>query len=54
MYVFIFRAAPAAYGTSQARHGIRAAVASLRHSHSNASVEPYLQTTLQLVATPDP
>ena len=32
-----FRAAPAAYGSSQARGPIRAAAASLRHSHSNVT-----------------
>ena len=31
-----FRAAPEAYGSSQARGGVRAAAASLHHSHSNA------------------
>ena len=32
---FLFRAAPVAYGDSQARDPIRAAAASLHHSHSN-------------------
>ena len=33
---------------------IRAAVAGLRHSHSNARSEQHLQPTSQLMATPDP
>ena len=33
---------------------IRAAVAGLRHSHSNARSEPHLQSTPQLTATPGP
>ena len=37
-----FRAAPAAYGSSQARGGIRAAAAGLHHSHSNTGSEPRL------------
>ena len=37
-----FRAAPLAYGSSQARGGIRAAAAGLRHSHSNTGSEPHL------------
>ena len=36
------RAAPAAYGGSQARGQIRAAAAGLRQSHSNAGSEPRL------------
>jgi len=32
---FLFVAIPTAYGGSQARGGIRAAAASLHHSHSN-------------------
>ena len=49
-----FRAAPAAYGSSQARSPIRAIAAGLHHSHSNARSEPCLQLTSQLTATPDP
>ena len=48
-----FRAAPAAYGGSQARGQIRTAAACLYHSHSNAR-SPRLQATPQLMATPDP
>ena len=47
-------AAPAAYGRSQARGQIRAAAASLRHSHSNTGSEPRLWPTPQLTATPYP
>ena len=35
------RAAPEAYGGSQARDRIRAAAAVLHHSHSNARSEPH-------------
>ena len=54
IYFFHFRAAPAAYGSSQARGRIGATAASLHHSHSNARSEPYLQTISQLTAVPDP
>ena len=49
----ISRAAPAAYGGSQARGRIGAVAAGLRHSHSNAVSELRLQPTPQLTATPD-
>ena len=55
-YLFIFqpfRAAPAAYGGSQARGPIRATTASVHHSHSNAGSEPSLRPIPQLTATPD-
>ena len=42
LFVFLFRAAPTAYGDSQASGPIRAAAASLPHSHSNAGSEPHL------------
>ena len=48
------RAAPLAYGGSQARGQIRAVSTSLRHSHSNVRSEPHLWPTPQLTATPDP
>ena len=55
IYIYIyFRAAPAAYGSSQARARIGAAVAGLGHNHSNTGSEPHLQPTPQLTATPDP
>ena len=53
LFVF-FRAASAAYGSSQARRRIQAVAASLHHSHSNARSKPYLQPTPQLTAMPDP
>ena len=48
------RAAPAAYGGSQARSLIGAVAAGLRQSHSNVGSEPRLQPTPQLTATTDP
>ena len=51
---FLFRATPVAYGSSQARGGIRAAAAGLHHSHSNIGSVPHLQPIPQLTATPDP
>lgn len=53
-FFFLFRAAPVAYESSQARGQMRAAAAGLHHSHSNYGSEPYLQPMPQLVATPDP
>ena len=50
----LFRAAPAAYGSSQARGWIRATAAGLHHSNSNARSEPHLWRTPQLTAVPDP
>ena len=47
------RAAPVAYGRSQAWGLIRAVAASLHQSHSNARSEPRLQPTPQLTETPD-
>ena len=47
LFVCLFRAKPAAYGSSQARDWIRAAAASLYHSRSNAGSEPRLQPTPQ-------
>ena len=41
-FVFLFRAAPAAYRSSQARGWIGAAPAGLHHSHSNAGFESSL------------
>ena len=37
-----FRAAPAAYGSSQARDRMKATAASLHHGHSNTGSEPHL------------
>ena len=57
-FVFcLFRAAPTAYGGSQARGLIGAVAARLHHSHSLHSImgsEPRLQPTPQLMAMPDP
>ena len=50
----ISKAAPAAYGRSQAKHRIRAVVAGLCQSQSNTGSKPHLQPTPQLTATPDP
>ena len=41
-FFLLFRAAPAAYGGSQARGQIRALAASLQHSHNNSGSEPHL------------
>ena len=54
IYFCLFRAAPAAYGGSQAGGRIEAVAASLRHSHSNAGSEPRLRPTPQLKVMPDP
>ena len=43
-FLFFFRAAPVVYGSSQAGSWIRAAAASLLHSHSKARSEPHLPT----------
>ena len=48
------RAAPAAYGGSQARSRIGAIAAGLHQSHSNAGSESHLRPTPQLTAMPDP
>ena len=59
-YVFIYlsfcllRAAPLAYGCSQARGLIGAGAAGLHHSHSDARSELCLQPTPQLMAMLDP
>ena len=49
----ISRAAPVAYGGSQARGLIQAIAASLHQRHSNSGSEPHLQPTPQLTAMPD-
>jgi len=50
----LFRAAHAAYRSSQARGRIRAVAADLYHSHSNSGSELCLQPTPQLKAMPAP
>ena len=42
LLLLFLRAAPAAYGSSQARNQIGAATASLHHSQSNARSKPHL------------
>ena len=52
-YFLLFRAAPAEYGSSQARGPIGAVATGLCQSRSNTRSEPCLQPT-QFTATPDP
>ena len=54
LFLVLFRAAPTAYGGSQARGQIGATAVSLCHSHSNVGSEPSLRPTPQLTAMPDP
>ena len=54
LFILLFRAAPMAYGSSQARGWIRTVTARLCHSHSNARSKPHMWTTPQLMAMPDP
>ena len=42
IHIFFLRATPAAYGSFQARDGIRAAAASYSHSHNHTRYEPHL------------
>ena len=51
-FFLLFRVKSAAYESSQARGPIRAAAASLHHSHSNSGPELHLQPILQLTETP--
>ena len=50
IYLFIFKAVPAAYGSFRARGQIGAAAAGLHHSHSNTGSEPYLRALQMLAA----
>ena len=52
-FVFFFRAAPTAYGSSQGRSRIGAAAADLHHSHSNAGSKTCLRLMTQPTAMPD-
>ena len=52
--VAISWAAPAAYGSSQARGQIGAIAIGLRQRHSNSGSKPRLQSTPQFTETPDP
>ena len=54
IYFVFFRAAPAAYGGSQARGLLRTAAAGQHHSHGNARSEPPLQPIPQVMAVLDP
>ena len=55
LFVFcLFREAPTAYGSSQARGPIGAVAAGLHHSHSNTGSELHLRPIPQLMATQDP
>ena len=55
IYLLSFsRAAPTAYGGSQARGPIKAVADDLHKSHSNSGSEQCLQPTAQLTAMPDP
>ena len=47
LFYCLFKATPEAYGNSQARGPVRAAAASLCHSHSNSRSEPCLRPTPQ-------
>ena len=51
LYLDFFRAAPMAYGSSQARGQIGATAAGLYHSHSNARSKMCLLSTPQLMET---
>ena len=51
---FLFMAAHAAYGSSQAKGQTGATAASLSYSRSNTGPKPHLLPTPQLAAVPDP
>ena len=53
MVLSIFRAADAAYGSSQARGQMGAIATSPCHNHSNTRSKLHLQPIPQLAATPD-
>ena len=53
-FFLLFRAAPAAYGSSQTRGRIGATAHDLCHIPSNAGSKPCVQPTPQLMATSDP
>ena len=53
-FLFVFRAAPVAHGSSQARGPMGALATSLLHGHSNKGSELHLQPTPQLMAMADP
>ena len=51
-YYLLFKATPAAYGSSQASGQIRGTAAGHGHSHSHARSEPCLRPTPLLTAMP--
>ena len=53
-FFFLFRAAPVAYGGSQARGQVGAIAFGLHYSHGNVGSKLYLQTTPQLMVTVNP
>ena len=53
-FFFLFRAAPVAYGGSQARGRTGAATAGLHHNPGSVGSEPCLKPTSELRAMPDP
>ena len=54
LFIWLFRATTAAYGSFQTRGQIGATAAGLCHSHSNAESKLCLQPTPQPTAVPDP
>ena len=54
LFVCFLRAAPIAYGSSQAKGQMKAVASGLHHSHSNIGSKPCLWPTLQPTARPDP
>ena len=54
LFCLLFRAEPAAYGSSQARGPIGVAAIGLYHNHSNIGSKLHLGPTPQLVAMPGP
>ena len=53
-FFLLFRAVPAACGSSQAMDPVRAGAARLCQSHSNIRSEPHLQLTPQLTTALNP
>ena len=54
LFIYLFMASPAAYGSFHARGQIRAAAASLHRSHGHSGSELCLRPTQQLMAMLDP
>ena len=54
LFFWLFKAAPTAYGSSQARGQITASAAGLHHSHSHTGSKPSLQSTPQFMQDPSP